>query len=96
MKAVMGITRHGWLEAGRAQAMGSPAMRHWLLAATLRLRPWGEFYFARHVRHATGEMAALAADVRGLLDELPTPCLDRPYVAIKQAVANPQSIKRGS
>jgi 2-dehydropantoate 2-reductase len=56
----------------------------------------GEFYFARHFRYAPGEMAALAADVRGLLDEMPTPCLDRLYVAIKQAVANPQSIKRGS
>ena len=35
----------------------------------------GELYFAGHVRHAPAEMAALAADVRELLDTEPTPCL---------------------
>jgi hypothetical protein len=56
----------------------------------------GELYFARHVRHAPGEMAALAVDVRGLLDDMPMPCLDRLYVAIKQAVANPRAVNPGS
>jgi hypothetical protein len=41
-------------------------------------------------------MAALAADVRGLLDDMPTPCLDRLYVAIKQAVANPRAVNRAA
>jgi ketopantoate reductase len=42
----------------------------------------GEFYFARHARHAPAEMAALVADVRELLDDVPTPHLDRLYAAI--------------
>ena len=52
----------------------------------------GEFYFARHVRHAPAEMAALAADVRELLDDIPAPCLDRLYAAITRAAANPQAM----
>jgi 2-dehydropantoate 2-reductase len=47
----------------------------------------GELYFARHARHAPAEMAALAADVRELLDDAPTPCLDRLYAAINRAAA---------
>jgi 2-dehydropantoate 2-reductase len=47
----------------------------------------GEFYFARHARHAPAEMAALAGDIRKLLDDVPTPCLDRLYTAINQASA---------
>jgi 2-dehydropantoate 2-reductase len=46
----------------------------------------GEFYFARHARHAPKEMAALAADVVELLDDVPTPCLDRLYAAINRSV----------
>jgi hypothetical protein len=53
----------------------------------------GEFYFARHTRHAPKEMAALAADVRELLALLPVPCLDRLYSAINQAVQNSHSVK---
>jgi 2-dehydropantoate 2-reductase len=49
----------------------------------------GEFYFARHVRRAPAEMAALAADVRELLDDISAPCLDRLYTAITRAAANP-------
>ena len=52
-----------------------------------------EFYFARHARHAPKEMAALAADVRELLDLVPVPCLDRLYSAINQAVQNSHSVK---
>lgn len=46
----------------------------------------GEFYFARHVRHAPAEMAALASDVRELLDEGPAPHLARLYAAIDAAI----------
>jgi hypothetical protein len=53
----------------------------------------GELYFARHARHAPAEMAALAADVRELLDDVPTPCLDRLYSAINLAMVNSQSAK---
>jgi 2-dehydropantoate 2-reductase len=47
----------------------------------------GELYFALHARHAPAEMAALAADIRELLDKVPTPCLDRLYTAINRASA---------
>jgi 2-dehydropantoate 2-reductase len=50
----------------------------------------GELYFAAHARHAPIEMAALVADVRELLDDVPTPCLDRLYAAVK-AVARERS-----
>jgi 2-dehydropantoate 2-reductase len=53
----------------------------------------GEFYFARHARHAPKEMATLAADVRELLDLVPVPRLDRLYSAINQAVQNSHSVK---
>ena len=39
--------------------------------------PKGDLYFARHARHAPAEMAALAADVRGLLCQLEAPELRR-------------------
>ena len=45
----------------------------------------GELYFAAHVRRAPAEMAALSIDIRGLLDDMPTPRLDRLYTAIKAA-----------
>jgi 2-dehydropantoate 2-reductase len=47
--------------------------------------PLGELYFARHVRHAPAEMEALAADVRQLLDRVPTPSIDQLYAAIGRA-----------
>lgn len=47
----------------------------------------GEFYFARHARHAPAEMAALATDVRRLLDGEPVPHLARLYAAIDRATA---------
>jgi len=52
----------------------------------------GEFYFARHARHAPTEMETLAADVRALLDDVPTPCLDRLYSAVTQAARNSHEI----
>jgi 2-dehydropantoate 2-reductase len=45
----------------------------------------GEFYFARHAQRAATEMSALAADVRKLLDKVPTPHLDRLFRAINEA-----------
>jgi 2-dehydropantoate 2-reductase len=51
----------------------------------------GEFYFARHTRHAPAEMAALAADVRELLDEVSVPHLSRLYAAIDRAMVNAQA-----
>jgi 2-dehydropantoate 2-reductase len=47
----------------------------------------GDIYFARHVRHAPAEMAALSADVRDLMDEVSKPNLDRLYSAIDLAAA---------
>jgi 2-dehydropantoate 2-reductase len=47
----------------------------------------GEYYFARHARHAIKEMAALAADVRALLADETLPQLQQLYGAIDAAVA---------
>ena len=49
----------------------------------------GELYFARHARHAPAEMAALAADVRAMLDEVPVPCLEKLYSAISKVAQLP-------
>jgi 2-dehydropantoate 2-reductase len=61
------------------------AVRYWerLLAS-----PSGEYYFARHARHAAREMAVLAADVRGLAPEITMPHWDRLRLAIDTAAAN--------
>jgi ketopantoate reductase len=66
------------------------AIRYWrrLLACDR-----GEFYFARHARHAPAEMAALVADLRGLLDGAtadgaPAPHLGRLHAAIARALMN--------
>jgi 2-dehydropantoate 2-reductase len=52
----------------------------WLLGS-----PRGEYYFARHARHAAMEMAALAMDVREFLHGEPAPHLLRLYAAIDRA-----------
>jgi hypothetical protein len=44
--------------------------------------PRGEYYFARHTRHAVGELAMIAADVRKLLPMEGLPALSRLYAAI--------------
>ena len=44
--------------------------------------PRGEYYFARHTRHAVSELAMLAADVRKLLPMEELPALSRLYAAI--------------
>jgi hypothetical protein len=40
------------------------SVRYW---SRLFTSPRGDLYFARHTRHPPAEMAALAADVRGLV-----------------------------
>jgi 2-dehydropantoate 2-reductase len=45
----------------------------------------GEYYFARHIRHAVKELAALCADVRGLVPMEQLPTLGRLYAAIAAA-----------
>jgi hypothetical protein len=45
----------------------------------------GEYYFARHARHAAMEMAALALDVREFLHGEAAPHLLRLYAAIDRA-----------
>lgn len=47
--------------------------------------PKGEYYFARHTRHAAREMAALASDVRTLLVNEAMPQLRQLYAAIDAA-----------
>lgn len=48
----------------------------------------GEYYFARHTRHAAKEMSALADDIRALVPDGPMPCLRRLYAAIDKAARN--------
>jgi 2-dehydropantoate 2-reductase len=56
------------------------AVRYW---AHLLASPKGEYYFARHARHATREMAALAADVLALVPSAPMPHWRRLSTAIE-------------
>jgi len=60
------------------------AMRYW---QRLLGSPRGEYYFAQHARHAAKEMAALAADVRDLVQDEAAPQLLRLYAAINRAAA---------
>jgi 2-dehydropantoate 2-reductase len=105
VRAFILAVREGWSALDRRGVKPAPlglrvifcwaplpyAIRYWRRLFDTR----GEFYFARHARHAPAEMAALAVDVRKVLDDVPTPCLDRLYAAIRQAVANPQGTNRG-
>ena len=58
------------------------AVRYW---QRLLGSPRGEYYFARHSRHAAVEMAALASDVRELLHGEPAPHLFGLYAAIERS-----------
>jgi 2-dehydropantoate 2-reductase len=58
------------------------AVRYW---QRLLGSPRGEYYFARHSRHAVMEMAALANDVRELLHGEPAPHLFGLYAAINRS-----------
>jgi 2-dehydropantoate 2-reductase len=89
--------REGWSALDRRHVRPAPLALRTILCwvpLPLAIAYWrrllnsarGEIYFARHARHAPAEMAALAADVRELLDDLPTPCLNRLYAAISASV----------
>jgi 2-dehydropantoate 2-reductase len=91
--------REGWSALDRRHVAPAPVALRTILCwvpLPLAIAYWrrllgsarGEIYFARHARHAPLEMSALAADVRELLDDLPTPCLERLYAAIGGAVAH--------
>ena len=47
----------------------------------------GEYYFARHTRHAAKEMSALADDIRALVPDEQMPRLRRLYAAIDVAAS---------
>jgi 2-dehydropantoate 2-reductase len=61
------------------------AVRYW---QRLFASPRGEYYFARHARHAAKEVAALASDVRALVPETAMPNWQRLSIAIDSAAAN--------
>jgi 2-dehydropantoate 2-reductase len=78
-----GISSAPWALRAIFQWVPSPfAVAYW---SRLLRSQRGEYYFARHIRRAVRELAALAADVRGLvpMDRLPT--LSRLYAAIDTA-----------
>jgi 2-dehydropantoate 2-reductase len=60
------------------------AVRYW---QRLLGSPRGEYYFARHARHAAMEMAALALDVREFLHGESAPHLLRLYAAIDRVAS---------
>lgn len=86
--------REGWSALDRRGVKSAPLALRTILCwvpLPLAIAYWqrllrsarGELYFAAHARRAPREMAALVADVGELLDDLPTPCLDRLYAAVK-------------
>ena len=96
VEAFILAVREGWSALDRRGVASAPlALRSIICWVPLRYAVgyWqrllgslrGEFYFARHAQHAPAEMAALAADVRELLDGTPVPCLHRLYAAIDRA-----------
>ncbi|HEY2187856.1 MAG TPA: 2-dehydropantoate 2-reductase N-terminal domain-containing protein [Caldimonas sp.] len=98
VRSIIVAVREGWAAMdGQAVAAAPWALRaifQWVplpFATTywkrLLASPRGEFYFARHTRHAAKEMAALAGDVRGLVPNEAAPQLLRLYAAIDRAAA---------
>lgn len=73
------------------------AVRYW---AQLFASPKGEYYFARHARHASQELAALAAEVLALVPSAPMTHWCRLKAAVVAAAAaetgRPASEKRGA
>ena len=78
--------REGWTAQDRARVGAAPLMLRAILCwvplplstkywSRLLGSPRGDLYFARHVRHAPAEMAALAQDVRSFLAEAEAPIL---------------------
>jgi 2-dehydropantoate 2-reductase len=94
---IIGI-REGWRAMDRRAIGAAPlplrAIFQWIplpLAARYWQRllgsPLGEYYFARHARHAAKEMAALADDVREVIQVEPAPRLLQLYAVIDRAAA---------
>lgn len=86
--------REGWSALDRRGVKPAPLALRTILSwvpLPLAIAYWqrllrsarGELYFAAHARHAPMEMATLVLDVRELLDDVPTPCLDRLYAAVE-------------
>ena len=98
MRDLIVAVREGWAAMDRA-GVGPPPMAlraifQWvpLPFSVLYWRrligsPQGEYYFARHTRHAPREMAALADDVLAVIPAEPIPHLRRLYGAIESAAA---------
>jgi len=88
--------REGWVAMDRLR-VGRPALAlrtiFQLIPLPLSVAYWsrllrsprGEYYFARHTRHAVSELAMIAADVRKLLPMEGLPALSRLYAAIDAA-----------
>ena len=99
IQAFIVAIRDGWAAMDRCDVASAPlalrAIFQWvplpfavLYWKRLLASPRGEYYFARHTRHAPKEMAALAADVRGLVPIDASPQLQRLYAAIDRAAAS--------
>lgn len=85
--------REGWMGLDRCSVAPAPlalrAIFQWV-PLTVAVRYWsrlldsprGEYYFARHARHAAREMEALAADIRALIPVGTAPLLRELYCAI--------------
>jgi len=94
--------REGWAALDRLHVAPAPlalriifchvplwfSIHYW---SRLFASPSGDLYFACHVRHATAEMAALAADVRILLRPDEAPQLARLLASIGARAAAPSS-----
>lgn len=87
--------REGWKQLDQRSIAAAPFALNFIMCQTplwlsvgywsrLLFAPHGELYFAAHVRHAPGEMVALAADVRTFTHAEQSPELDRLLNAIQQ------------
>ena len=91
--------REGWAAMDRQSIAPAPiairAIFQWV-PLPFAVRYWqrllgsaqGEYYFARHTRHAAKEMAALAADVCALLPNEAMPRLRGLYAAVDRAAGS--------
>ena len=99
IRAFIVAIRDGWAAMDRRGVASAPlalrAIFQWvplpfavLYWKRLLASPRGEYYFARHTRHAPKEMAALAADIRELVPIDSSPQLQRLYAAIDRAATS--------
>jgi hypothetical protein len=98
IRAFIVAIREGWAAMDRRAIAPAPlglrAIFQWfplpfavLYWKRLLASPRGQYYFARHTRHAAKEMVALAAEGRGLVPNEETSQLQRLYAAIDKAGA---------